>query len=390
MIVVIGLFLSAVLWISNVQDANIVDNLLTRNDFGDGKNTYSLTVNDGKEQYDISLELLEQEISIDELEALANSAVAQLDTVILGQNESFDKIEYDMNFVKMLDGYPFSIEYSTDYDYINDEGKLVNNVLDNPTIVEIEMTLIYDKFSLIHTVSVMVHTKAIQPTITEQLQEELHIEESENRESKELKLPDKIGDNSLSWNYKRSYTGLLCLIATPILMLFIYITKDKDLHKKVDERREQMMLDYPEIVSALALLIGAGMTVTNAWKKIAYDYKKRRDDGAESRYAYEEMLFTIYEIDSGIIQSTAFERFGRRCHIPCYNKLSTMISQNIRKGAANLPKLLKEEATNAFEERKHLARKQGEQAGTKLLAPMMLLLVVTLVIIMVPAVNTYF
>ena len=86
----------------------------------------------------------------------------------------------------------------------------------------------------------------------------------------------------------------------------------------------------------------------------------------------------------------AYERFGRRCRIPSYNKLAAMLSQNMRKGAANLPLLLKEEAADAFEERKHSARKQGEKAGTKLLVPMMMLLGMTMVIIMVPAFQTYF
>jgi Flp pilus assembly protein TadB len=179
-------------------------------------------------------------------------------------------------------------------------------------------------------------------------------------------------------------------MATPVLMIIIFISKDRDLHKKVEEREVQMRLDYPEIVSALALLVGAGMTVPNAWKKIAYDYRKRKEEGGEARFAYEEMLITVYEMDSGIMQSVAFERFGKRCRIPSYNKLSTMVSQNIRKGASNLPILLKEEAREAFEDRKHLARKQGEQAGTKLLAPMMLLLILTLVIILVPAFRNYF
>jgi hypothetical protein len=67
-----------------------------------------------------------------------------------------------------------------------------------------------------------------------------------------------------------------------------------------------------------------------------------------------------------------------------------MVSHNIRKGAVSLPMLLRQEAKEAFEERKHLARKQGEQAGTKLLAPMMLLLAITMVVIMVPAAKTFF
>jgi hypothetical protein len=332
-----------------------------------------------------------REYSQEELATLSEEVLGLIDNKILGENESFDKIEYDMDFVSKISGYPFNIIYETDNNYIEDDGSLVNRELNEPALVEIEMTLKHGKFMVIHTVNVMVYSKAIQPTLEELIKEQLNSKESNSRESENITLPDKIGDTSLTWGIKKSYTGLLCLIATPLIMIFIYVTKDKDLHKMVEEREAQMLMDYPEIVSSLALLVGAGMTVPNAWKKIAYDYKKRKEDtGISPRYAYEEMLFTIYEMDSGIIQSVAYERFGRRCRIPCYNKLSTMVSQNIRKGAVSLPMLLRQEAKEAFEERKHLARKQGEQAGTKLLAPMMLLLAITMVVIMVPAAKTFF
>jgi hypothetical protein len=390
LVVVIGIVLSAMLWIGNVNDSNIVDNTLTRNEYGEGENSYLLTVSDGEAKYDISLNLSEREYTDEELEKLSRELLEILDDKILGKNESLDRIEYDMDFVSKVSPYPFSIKYETDENFILNDGSLVNGELSTPQIVEIDMTLKYEKFEVTHIAYVMVYSKAVKQTVEEMIVEQLNSNESKNRENKEIVLPDKIGDISLSWNYKRSYTGLICLIATPIIMMAIFIFKDKDLHKKVEEREEEMRLDYPEIVSSLALLIGAGMTVPNAWKKIAYDYRKSKQESGISRYAYEEMLFTIYEMDSGITQSVAYERFGRRCRIPCYNKLATIVSQNIKKGAVDLPKLLKEEAREAFEDRKHLARKQGEQAGTKLLGPMMLLLVITMVIIMVPAVRMYF
>lgn len=202
-------------------------------------------------------------------------------------------------------------------------------------------------------------------------------------------LPEELENKRLHWSYKRSYASIIVFVAIPILVVFVYFSSDRDLHGQVEKREEQMRLDYPEIVSSLALLIGAGMTVPNAWNKIAKDYKNRREECGPKRYAYEEMLLTVYEMDSGVIQTMAYERFGRRCRNSDYNKLSTMLSQNIRKGAANLPMLLKEEAANAFEERKHGARKQGEKAGTKLLIPMMMLLGITMIIIMVPAFQIY-
>ncbi len=47
--------------------------------------------------------------------------------------------------------------------------------------------------------------------------------------------------------------------------------------------------------------------------------------------------------------------------------------------------MLRMEAIQAFEERKARAKRLGEEAGTKLLAPMFLMLAVVLVIVIVPA-----
>ena len=46
--------------------------------------------------------------------------------------------------------------------------------------------------------------------------------------------------------------------------------------------------------------------------------------------------------------------------------------------------LLEQEVSDAFEERKNLAKKSGEEAGTKMLFPMMMFGII-IVIIMVPA-----
>ena len=68
-----------------------------------------------------------------------------------------------------------------------------------------------------------------------------------------------------------------------------------------------------------------------------------------------------------------------------YMKLSSLLEQNRRTGTKNLVQLLEQEMTSAWEEQKHTARRLGEEAGTRLLAPLFLMLVVVMVIIMVPA-----
>ena len=46
------------------------------------------------------------------------------------------------------------------------------------------------------------------------------------------------------------------------------------------------------------------------------------------------------------------------------------MSQNLRKGTRGLTELLEREAEDAFEQRKNLAKKAGEEAGTKLMIPL--------------------
>ena len=51
--------------------------------------------------------------------------------------------------------------------------------------------------------------------------------------------------------------------------------------------------------------------------------------------------------------------------------------------------MLKAERLNALKEQRDYAKKKGEEASTKLLFPMIILLVVSMVIIMVPAIMSF-
>ena len=68
-----------------------------------------------------------------------------------------------------------------------------------------------------------------------------------------------------------------------------------------------------------------------------------------------------------------------------YRKLASLLEQNLRKGTKGLTALLGTESEQAFEERKASAKRRGEEAGTKLLAPMFFMLAMVLVIVIIPA-----
>ena len=70
-----------------------------------------------------------------------------------------------------------------------------------------------------------------------------------------------------------------------------------------------------------------------------------------------------------------------------YTKLVSLIEQNRMNGARNLRAMLELEMEDAFEQRKTTARRLGEEAGTKLLLPLFIMLGIVMIIVIVPAMS---
>ena len=66
-------------------------------------------------------------------------------------------------------------------------------------------------------------------------------------------------------------------------------------------------------------------------------------------------------------------------------KFGALLSQNLKKGGKGLSELLKLESIQAFENQKSEAKRMGEEAGTKLLAPMFGMFAVVMLMVIVPA-----
>ena len=178
--------------------------------------------------------------------------------------------------------------------------------------------------------------------------------------------------------------GLILIAMAVLIGILLYALEIQNQGKEKEEKKRQMLLDYPEIVNKMTLFIGAGMTVKRAWEKIVEDYERQKELLGK-RYAYEEMKKVCHETKSGVTEAESYEKFGRRCDIQVYIRFGALLSQNLRKGTKGLTQILKQESLQAFEERKARAKRLGEEAGTKLLLPMFLMLAIVMVIVIVPA-----
>lgn len=197
-----------------------------------------------------------------------------------------------------------------------------------------------------------------------------------------LELPTEVEGKKVIWKEQSDGTLPALLLLTLVMALGIYWNEDQKLHTKLTNRTEQMDADYAEILNKLVLLLGAGMTIRGAWTRIAEEYEREH---REERFAYEEMLLSLNELKRGIPEMQVYEHFGRRCGSASYLKLSALLTQNLKKGTRGLLELFRRESSEAFRRQKAQVRKRGEEAGTKLLLPMFLMLAVVLMIVMIPA-----
>ena len=107
------------------------------------------------------------------------------------------------------------------------------------------------------------------------------------------------------------------------------------------------------------------MTLKAALRKLAEAYEQHKGkQGTGYRPAYEEILTACREIENGMGEAAAYERFGERCKNAEYRKLGTILAQNLKKGSYSLSLLLDQEAEAAFESvrlpRVVMGRKQGQ------------------------------
>ncbi|MBQ6258886.1 MAG: hypothetical protein IJJ79_04305, partial [Lachnospiraceae bacterium] len=68
-----------------------------------------------------------------------------------------------------------------------------------------------------------------------------------------------------------------------------------------------------------------------------------------------------------------------------YRRLTLLLTENMKKGDRFLSAELSREEADAFEERKNRAIRLGEEASTKLVFPMILLLGSVMIMLLVPA-----
>ena len=221
-----------------------------------------------------------------------------------------------------------------------------------------------------------------------QLQQAITTEDEGSLGENMLSLPTEIDGQRIYYSEHEDRCYLLLPLLGVIAAMAIYMRQGQARRTEKKQREALLMLDYSELVSKLMVYIGAGLTVRNALETISQHFDALIARGIkEDRPLYQELRTMVIQFRRNMPESEIYLSFGRRVNLKPYTKLVSLIEQNRMNGARNLRAMLELEMEDAFEQRKTTARRLGEEAGTKLLLPLFIMLGIVMIIVIVPAMS---
>lgn len=377
-------------WVSRMEDIGKTG-VLPRNSYGQGEGKYELLVEglpDGEEPIQVTVG--ERRYTREEAEAVFADVMSTIGERVLGENSGFSEVRKDLNLVTRLSEEGVKIRWASENpDVIDSFGHIKETSLPkNGASLWLTAYLMTGEYSEEYEIPIRV----MPPLLTQReetiagLMKRITFLDRMQQTKDGLQLPGEYGGNELHYKDKSSGGNEILLVLGVLMAVLCYARDRMELEEKKKRRGREMMADYPEIVFKLMVFIGAGMTVLSAWERLVLDYQERLKQGRVTpRAAYEEMGAALHQISCGVSEGQAYISFGKRCQLQPYLKLSSLLEQNRKTGTKNLKSLLEAEMNHAWEQRKTMARRLGEEAGTKLLVPLFLMLGIVMVIIMVPA-----
>lgn len=203
-----------------------------------------------------------------------------------------------------------------------------------------------------------------------------------SREAKKLVLTDL----AAQFSYVMSFMPIgilitvimdenLCLLITFALLAFLVIYIEYDKNNKLQKRHEQILREFPHVLSQMALLVNAGMPLREALLTAA-----QKETGVLSR----EMKILSDDMANGIPEYEAMGSFADRCGVDSVRKLSSLIAQNVRKGSSELAAALMELSNEVWRGRVSSVKEEGEKASAKLMVPILIIFIGILVMVAVP------
>lgn len=383
-IILTGAVLGIILSIKNdgiIEEGDKV----ARNDYGKGSSSVEFQVSGGGYTSDYTYEIEERRYSKDEVEVMLPQFLGELENYILADNVSAEEIYGNLLFPDRIEGYPFEIFYEMTPEDIYDRNGMRKKEVTDREIMQIDITASYNGNEYHHQFHVVIlpEEKSASEKWLDKLDKEMDKAQQGSSTEPYFYLPQEVDGEKLEWTQSQMNKGLMVFLFSFLVGMTLFFGDYFQKKEKEKKRKEEIREAYPAFAIRYAMLVSAGMTLKQAMNKIADSQLPQK--GA----LYQEILRSIHEMEAGVPERTVYENLGFRCNVIQMRKFGILLSSKLRIGQEGLGELLREEAFRALAEHREEIRKKGETAGTKLLFPMFLLLLIVFIVIMVPALSSF-
>lgn len=387
-----GAVCMVLLLITIVMDATgegvIRDGMLVRNGIGEDDEEIQLILdmNDGEQTYEYDVTVEPMRVTKEQADGYFAGAVAE--------------IEADFQLIEEL--VPVSASYQkglvdASWTFVprgivtQDGGVVWEEIPEDGVIVSAEVILECGEYEQIYQFAFMLEAPVLstEEKVIQALDAWMETEMQKEGEEMVI-LPEELEGVRLQWSSKtESLTGKMVLLEILMVVCLWYIQKKQKEQEKRNINRS-MELEYPEIIEQLALLLGAGMTIRQAWNRIATRYfDKRQKEQTRENLIMEHVVAMNRRMTEGENERIAYQRFADEVGLVCYHRLIRLLLGNLEKGSSGIAQSLEQEGRLAYEQRIHQAKKLGEEASTRMLIPLMCMMLVVMAIVMLPALLSF-
>lgn len=283
LVTVLSVLGAMALLVSDAGRAAADQSQIERNSYGKGEKSESFRVTadgeEAKERLDVTVG--ERQYTAEELQEIFDRAAEELEVLVLGENESLDKVTADLSLVTELPDLPIAVEWELDrYEVLNVSGEIQEEALREALVEDREGVLVNLKAFMTYTqdqTRQAVHEITVRLCPAARTKEEKLIEkirariaeyDNENKTKETIKLPKEVDGQKISYHYPMDTRGAVILAMGLMTVVLLFCLEKQNEKKDEEKRKQQMMMDYPQIVSQLNLLLGAGMSSKSAGRRL--------------------------------------------------------------------------------------------------------------------------
>lgn len=215
--------------------------------------------------------------------------------------------------------------------------------------------------------------------------------------------------NAASYTRMFLAQAISSMLLVPVLMSFLTIMADvgiggvlfglllggvvpaglyNDLDKKIKQREQAIILELPELLNKIILLVNAGENLQDALMRSVQNKVQEIEHSTTSHLnpLYEELKPMLNDLRNNRSFGDTMQDFSKRCSVHEVSVFVTTVLLNYSRGGGEFVNALQELAQNLWVKRMAVARILGEEASSKLVFPLALIFIAILVIIAAPAV----